>query len=233
MGGAAAPIPEIKFFMAKTQVILIENVPGLGAESDQIKVASGYARNFLIPNKLAVPLTATNKRRLEALRQRRGDREAHELNTMMELGRSISKLTAVLSVKTGDDGRMFGSVTAADIAGQLHQQFEINLDKRKIHLEHPIRTLGEHEVALRLHPEVNATLKVRVESSTPLPEKPAVPAEEQRGRGRSPRPFRGGAGRPGPGAPAESPETPQQPARAERPDRRPKKGPVKDDAPKS
>jgi large subunit ribosomal protein L9 len=153
--------------MPKTSVILVQNIVGLGGESDLVKVAAGYARNYLFPQGLAVPLTSTNKRRIEALRQRRADREAHEFNTMSELSKSISKLIAVIAVKTGEDGKMFGTVTAGMVADQLKTQFDIVLDKRKIHLEHPIKTLGEHGLELRLHPEVVATLKVRVESTTP------------------------------------------------------------------
>jgi len=159
--------------MAKTEVILIQNIVGLGGESDLVKVAAGYARNYLFPQGLAVPLTSANKRRIEALKQRRAEREAHEFNTMSELSKSISKLIAVLQVKTGDDGKMFGAITAGMITDQLKTQFDIALDKRKIHLEHPIKALGEHDIELRLHPEVSATLKLRVESLTPL----AAPAE--------------------------------------------------------
>ncbi len=171
--------------MSKTSVILIQNIVGLGGESDLVKVAAGYARNYLFPQGLAVPLTATNKRRIEALRQRRADREAHEFNTMSELSKSISKLIAVIAVKTGEDGKMFGTVTAGMVADQLKTQFDIVLDKRKIHLEHPIKTLGEHELELRLHSDVTATLKLRVESTTPevLPAAPAPkPAEGREGR---------------------------------------------------
>jgi large subunit ribosomal protein L9 len=164
--------------MAKTEVILTHNIVGLGAESDQVRVAAGYARNYLFPQGLAIPLTSANKRRLEALKQRRAEREAHELNTMTELAKSVSKLLCVLTVKTGEDGKMFGTVTSGMIADQLKTQFEISLDKRKIHLEQPIRALGEHEVELRLHPNVTSHLKVKVESSTPLPEPVAAPAPE-------------------------------------------------------
>lgn len=169
--------------MAKTEVILTHNIVGLGGESDNVKVAAGYARNYLFPQGLAIPLSAANKRRVEALQKRRGEREAHEFNTMTELSKSISKLIAVLAVKTGDDGKMFGTVTGGMIADQLKTQFDIALDKRKIHLEHPIKALGEYDVDLRLHPEVHATLKVRVESSTPLvqseAEKEAAEAKEK------------------------------------------------------
>jgi large subunit ribosomal protein L9 len=172
--------------MAKTEVILTHNIVGLGGESDQVKVAAGYARNYLLPQGLAIPVTQANKRHLEALKQRRAEREAHEFNTMSELSKGVGKLICVVQVKTGEDGKMFGSVTAGTIADQLKNQFDITLEKRKIHLEHPIRTVGEHDVELRLHHEVTATLKVRVESTTPLPtpaaEAPAEHKTEKRGR---------------------------------------------------
>ena len=179
--------------MPKTEVILTSNIVGLGAESDHVKVAAGYARNYLFPQGLAIPLTGANKRRLEVLRQRRAEREAHEFNSMNELAKGISKLTCVVKAKTGDDGKMFGSVTNGTIADELKHQFDILLDKKKIHLDHPIRALGDYDVELRLHPEVTSTLKVKVESSTPLPqppekveakpgERPAGPRTEKRGR---------------------------------------------------
>src|SRR5262249_34960521 len=169
--------------MPKTEVILTHNIVGLGAESDQVKVAAGYARNYLLPQGLAIPLTSANKRRLEALKQRRAQREADELNHMNELSRSLAKLIAVVTVKTGEDGKMFGSVTAGTIADQLKTQFDVVLDKKKIHLEHPIRTLGEHEVELRLHHDVVTRLKVRVESSTPLPAPVEAPVEKKEEKG--------------------------------------------------
>jgi len=170
--------------MAKTEVILIQNIVGLGGESDQVKVAAGYARNYLIPQGLAVPLNSTNKKRIEALKKRRGEREAHEFSTMSELAKSVSNLIAVIAVKTGEDGKMFGAVTAGMIADQLKTQFDIVLEKRKIYLEHPIKTLGEHIVELRLHTDVTAPLKVRIESTTPppAPAPQAAPAEGREGR---------------------------------------------------
>jgi large subunit ribosomal protein L9 len=180
--------------MPKTEVILTHNIVGLGGESDQVRVAAGYARNYLFPQGLAIPVSAGNKRRLEVLRQRRAEREAHEFNTMSELAKSITKLTCLVKVKTGDDGKVFGSVTNGQVADELKHQFDITLDKKKIHLDHPIRALGEHEIELRLHPEVKATLKVKVESTTPIaaapvatPEtkpgdKAAAPRTEKRGR---------------------------------------------------
>jgi large subunit ribosomal protein L9 len=163
--------------MSKTEIILVKNVVGLGAETDHVKVSPGFARNYLIPRGLAVPLTATNKRRLEVLKQRRAEREAHELNAMSDIGRSLAKLTLHLKVKTGEDGKMFGSITAGLIADELRNQFEAAVDKKKIHIEHPIRTLGDHEVDLRLHADVNIKLKVNIESSNPPPPKTEEPAK--------------------------------------------------------
>jgi large subunit ribosomal protein L9 len=154
--------------MAKTEVILTHNIVGLGGESDNVRVAAGYARNYLFPQGFAVPLASSNKKHIEALKKRRGEREAHEFNTMTELAKGVSKLICVIKVKAGDDGKMFGSVTAGMIADELKHQFDITLDKRKIHLESPIKTLGEREVELHLHAEVKSTLKVRVESLTPV-----------------------------------------------------------------
>jgi len=188
--------------MPKTEVILTHNIVGLGAESDQVKVAAGYARNYLFPQRLAIPLTMANKRHTEALRQRRAEREAHEFNTMSELAKGVVKLLCVIKVKAGEDGKMFGSVTAGVIADEMKHQFDIVLDKRKIHLEHPIRTLGDHEVELHLHAEVKGTLKVRVESTTPIIT--PAPAEPKKEEGREPR--REKRGKPAEAEPAEKPE---------------------------
>ncbi len=204
--------------MAKSEVILTSNIVGLGAESDQVKVAAGYARNYLLPQGLAIPVTAANKRRLEALRQRRAEREAHDLNSMTELASSLSKLLLKIGVKTGADGKMFGSVTAGTIADELKHQCEVALDKRKIHLEHPLRTLGDHEIELRLHANVTTTLKVKIESTTPAetPAKTAAPegaaaGESSSARGGKPR-------REGKGAPAETKPAPAtKEAKAARP----------------
>ena len=167
--------------MAKTEVILTHNIVGLGGESDQVRVAAGYARNFLFPQRLAIPVTAANKRQLESLRQKRGEREAHEFNHMTELSKALAKLICVIKVKTGDDGKMFGSVTAGTIADELKHQFDIVLDKKKIQLEHAVRQLGELEVTLNLHAEVKGALKVRVESTTPIAA-PAAPVAEENPR---------------------------------------------------
>ena len=171
--------------MANTEVILTKYMAGLGAESDQVKVSAGYARNYLLPFGLAIPLTGANKRRLEVLRQRRAEREAHDLNSMSELAASLSKMVLKITTKTGADGKMFGSVTAGTIVDELKNQCDVTLEKKKVRLELPIRTLGEFEVELHLHADVKSTLKVLIESTTPpeisLPVAPTDSKEASRG----------------------------------------------------
>jgi len=173
--------------MAKTEVILTHSIVGLGGESDQVRVAAGYARNYLFPQRLAIAVSQANKRHLEALKQKRAEREAHEFNHMAEVAKALSKLICVIKVKTGEDGKLFGSVTNGTIADELKHQFDIALDKKKIHLESAIRALGEYEAQLNLHAEVKGTLKVRVESTTPIAAPAEAPVEqkprtEKRGR---------------------------------------------------
>ncbi len=165
--------------MAKTEVILTHNIVGLGGESDQVKVAAGYARNYLFPQRLAIPVSGANKRHLESLKQKRAEREAHEFNHMTELAKALQKLVCVVKVKTGEDGKLFGAVTSGMIADELKHQFDIALDKKKINLEHSIRQVGELEVELNLHHDVKGTLKVRVESTTPIAAPVEAPKEEK------------------------------------------------------
>ena len=155
--------------MAKTDVILIKKVDGLGGEADQATVAAGYARNYLIPQGYAIPLTNANKRRVESLRERRQKRESDELEHAKELESSLSRLVLNIKVKTGDDGKMFGSVTSQNIADELMSQFELELDRRKIQLPEAIKSAGEHLIEIRLHADVTAKLKVQIEGSTSMP----------------------------------------------------------------
>ncbi|MGB0581586.1 MAG: 50S ribosomal protein L9 [Limisphaerales bacterium] len=162
--------------MAKQEVILLKPVEHLGAESDQVAVAAGYARNYLIPEGLAIPVTAANKRRLDALAKRRDQREAEELQHAKDLEASFKTLKVYLSVRTGDDGKLFGAVTATNIADELKSHFDIDIDRRKIHLDAPIKLMGDYYVEMNLHAEVHTKLHVIIKSTNPnakLPEKKA------------------------------------------------------------
>ncbi len=202
--------------MAKTEVILTQNIIGLGGESDQVRVASGYARNYLLPQRLAIPVTQANKRHLEALKQRRAEREAHELNHMTDLSKALSKMICVIKVKTGEDGKLFGSVTSGTIADELKHQFDIALDKKKIRLEHSIRTLGEFEIDLHLHHEVKGVLKVRVESINPVAAPAAAPVEEKPRSEKRGKRSEGETAAPAPEAKAESKPKGEKKAKVEK-----------------
>jgi large subunit ribosomal protein L9 len=208
--------------MAKTEVILTHNIVGLGGESDQVKVAAGFARNYLIPQGFAIPLTGANKRRIESLKQRRAEREAHEFNSMSELAKGVSKLICLIKVKTGEDGKMFGTVTPGMIADELKHQFDIALDKKKIHLEAPIRALGEHEVELRLHSEIKSSIKIRVESLTPVTQTPEVIAAAEAAAKAAEKPRTEKRGRHTEPEKAEKAPAPEPKGKAEKGDKKPK-----------
>ncbi len=169
--------------MPSTQIILTENVPGLGAEADVLKVRRGYARNFLLPKGKAYEVTARTLRQLDALKAKRAEREAAELNEAEELARRIGKLKVTIVLQTGETGKAFGSITAHDLAERLQQELGREIDRHLLVLEHPIKTTGEHEVPLKLPHSVTAKFKFNVKSSEePKPEAAAdEPTEKSRG----------------------------------------------------
>jgi large subunit ribosomal protein L9 len=151
--------------MPLTELILTENVPGLGAEADVVKVRRGYARNYLLPRKMAYEVTPSALRQLNALKQKRAEREARELNDAQELARRIGKARFVFTLETGESGKAFGSVTAQDIVNRLKNEVGADIDRHKIVLERPIKDTGEHEVAIKLHHDVTAQLVFQVKSA--------------------------------------------------------------------
>src|SRR5579884_2791515 len=160
--------------MAYSEILLLKPVEGLGGEGDQVKVRAGYARNFLLPRKIAVPVTKANRKQIEALKKQRGEREAQELNGAQELGRKLEKTSLAFAVKTGEGGKMFGAVTGADVHEKLVAA-GFDLDKRKIHLFTPVKTLGRHTVKVKLHADVTVELAFDVVSENPIIETPAEP----------------------------------------------------------
>src|SRR6266436_3671065 len=141
-------------FMPSTQIILTENVPGLGAEADVIKVRRGYARNYLLPEGKAYEVTPATLRQLDNLKKKRAEREAGELNEAEELARRIGKLRVTFTLATGETGKAFGSITAQDIVNRLKAELGPEIDRHKIVLERPIKDTGEHEVEIKLHHDV-------------------------------------------------------------------------------
>jgi large subunit ribosomal protein L9 len=153
--------------MANSEVLLLKPVDGLGAEGDQVKVRAGYARNFLLPQGMAMPLTQANRKRVESLKKARALREAKELDGAQALAKQIEKAAIAIAVKTGEGGKLFGAVTGSDIHEKLAAA-GITVEKRRIHLGQPIKTLGKHAVSIRLHSEVTVELSFDVVSENPI-----------------------------------------------------------------
>ncbi len=173
--------------MPSTEIILTENIPGLGAEADVVKVRRGFARNFLLPQGKAYEVTKSTMRKLDMLKAKRAEREANELNEAEEIARRIGKSKMIFTLETGESGKAFGSVTANDIAMRLKNEVGAEIERHRIVLEHPIKSTGEHELSIKLHPDVTATLKFTVKSATePKPEVEEAP--EPGTRTRAPRP---------------------------------------------
>ena len=143
------------------EVILREDIEKLGGRGDVVKVAPGYARNFLLPRRMAVLATDANRKIVEQERQAHLRREAKLEGEAQDLATLISGVTITIPRKAGENDQLFGSVTANDIADALATQ-KYTIERRRIHLDEPIRTLGEHKVAVRLHRNVTAEVTVNV-----------------------------------------------------------------------
>lgn len=159
--------------MAYSEVLLLKPVEGLGSEGDQVKVRAGYARNFLLPQKFAVNLTVSNRKQVEALKKRRTEREASELSGAQALADKLAKTSLAFAVKTGEGGKMFGAITAADLHEKITEA-GIELDRKKIHLHTPVKSLGKHEVKIKLHADVSVDLTFDVVSENPIEQEEAA-----------------------------------------------------------
>lgn len=143
------------------EIILREDVEKLGNRGDVVKVAAGYARNFLLPKKMAVAATDANKKIVEQEKQAHLRREAKAAGEAQDLAKLVSTVSLTIPRKAGENDQLFGSVTAADIADALAAQ-KFSIERRKISLDEPIRTLGEHKVQLKLHRDVTTEITVNV-----------------------------------------------------------------------
>jgi large subunit ribosomal protein L9 len=144
------------------EIILREDVDKVGARGSVVKVADGYARNFLLPKRLAVRATDSNKKIVEQEREAYVRREAKQQGESEDLAKLMADVTVTFRHKVGENNHLFGSVTAKDIADALEAQ-KFHVERRKIQLDEPIRTVGEHDVTVRLHRDVTTRIKVIVE----------------------------------------------------------------------
>ena len=143
------------------EIILREDVENLGARGQMLKVANGYARNYLLPKRLAVAATEANKKIVEQERQAHLRREAKAKGEAEDLAKLMGGVTVTIAQKAGESDQLFGSVTSKDIAEGLEKQ-NFSVDRRKIQLDEPIKQLGEHKVTVRLHREVPVEITVQV-----------------------------------------------------------------------
>jgi len=143
------------------EVILREDIDNLGARGQVVKVAPGYARNFLLPKRLAVAATEANKKIVEQERQAHLRKEAKAKGEAEDLGKLMGNVTLTITQKAGENDQLFGSVTSKDVADALAAQ-HYNIDRRRIQLDEPIKQLGEYKVPVRLHKEVTVEITVVV-----------------------------------------------------------------------
>lgn len=143
------------------RLILVENIPSLGRAGDIVEVADGYARNYLIPQKKAIPATPNNIKALEHQRQILYKKKERERQKAENLAKKIEGVVCEIKKQVAEEGRIFGSVTSADIALALEKQ-GIVIDKKKIALDEPIKQIGDYEVLIKPYPEIQAYLKVKV-----------------------------------------------------------------------
>lgn len=148
------------------EVILQQEVPGLGAEADIVKVKPGYARNYLIPNNIALPATNASKRQIEALKAKRAEREAAQLNEAQATATALANATVTFQLQVNaDSGKAFGSITSANIAERL-ESLSIVVDRHKIDLEKPLKEPGEYTLKVSLPMGVEGRLKVVLEAKS-------------------------------------------------------------------
>ncbi len=143
------------------ELILRETIDHLGRRGEVVKVANGYARNYLLPRKLALPVTDSNRRQVEREREVAEQREAQERQAAQGVSDRLAAVNCVIARRVGETDTLYGSVTSADITESLEAQ-NISIDKRKIQLDEPIKELGEFTVQIRIHPDVTANLSVHV-----------------------------------------------------------------------
>ena len=144
------------------KVILLQEVKKLGKKGEIMEVAEGYARNFLLPKKLAAPATADTLNQLQQQKSAAADRQKRQLEEAKLLAAQLGQIEVKVKAKAGEGGKLFGAVTTKDIADAAKAQHGVELDRRKMEITDPIKNLGQTSVVMKIHPEVTAEIKVQV-----------------------------------------------------------------------
>ena len=148
------------------KLILTQDVSGLGAPGDVVEVAPGYGRNYLVPQGLAIVATRGAEKQVATIRRAREVREVRDLGSAQEIKAQLSALTVRLPARSGDGGRLFGSITSSDVVAAVSSAGGPKLDRRLVTLAAPIKALGKHTVVVKVHPEVEATVTLEVVAAT-------------------------------------------------------------------
>lgn len=146
-------------------IILIQDVKSLGKKGEIVKVSDGYARNFILPKKLGLEANAKNLNDLKLQKAAQAKLEKEQLEAAQELGKKIDGSNVTIRIKTGENGRVFGSVSVKEIAEVMQEQLGLTIDKKKISLANPIRNEGTFTASVKLHPQVTSELTVKVEGN--------------------------------------------------------------------
>ena len=146
----------------KMKVILLENIKGVGKKDEVIEASDGYARNFLFPKKLAIEANAENMSKLKGKNDSNAYKKSVEKAEAQKIADKLKDIILKIAVKSGENGKIFGSITSKEIADSLKEQHEIDVDKKKVELKEPIKTLGNFSVSIKLYEGVNATLKIQI-----------------------------------------------------------------------
>ncbi len=144
------------------KVILLEDVKKLGKKGDIVEVAEGYGRNFLINKGMALEGTAVNLNNAKQAQAAKAHKQQVATDEAHVLASQLTKVAVTVGIKTGEGGRVFGSITAKDVADAIKKEYGLELDKKKIEIKDPIKTIGVHDVLVRVHPEITSTIKVTV-----------------------------------------------------------------------
>lgn len=147
------------------KLILTQEVTGLGAPGDVVEVAGGYGRNYLVPRGLAIHWTRGGQKQVELIKRARAARDIRSMDDAKVAGERLAGLKVQLPTRAGRNGRLFGSVSPADIAAAVRRAGGPELDRRRIEVPNPIKTVGVHRVSVRLHPEVTASVDVEIVAS--------------------------------------------------------------------
>ena len=144
-------------------VILLEDVRGVGEAGSVENVSDGYARNYLFPRKLAIPATAGSLKNLDHHRSNIRRRQARDAGNAQAVAEQLAQITLRLKAKAGEAGKLYGSITHAEVAVALASQHDLQVDRRAITFPYPIKTLGQHEAHVHLHKDIDTTLRIEVE----------------------------------------------------------------------